>query len=793
MTETSSVLGGIVRRKEDPALIRGVGVYTDDITLSGQLYAAFVRSPFAHATITQLDTSEAEAMDGVWAVYTVDDVRDLGPLIAQVPAGKARPLLADGVVNHVGEAVAMVIADNRYVAQDAADAVIVDYDPLPAVIDLKEAASDAVKVHDDLDSNVILTWKANDWWPGVIELEDAQPAIEAAKQRDDVVIVTHEMTNQRLIPTAIEPRSVIASWNEGYGRFEVTSSSQIPHALAGAIAKTFGLASNAVHCTAPEVGGGFGCKLNVYPDEILVCFATKALGRPVKFTETRREASTSTIQGRGWVATATIVGTRDGEILGYELDGIADLGAYVQNFTAAIPLLGLWVSAGQYNIPVSWKVDCVATHTQTTDAYRGAGRPEALYYIERMVDAYAREIAMDPAEVRKKNFWQNDQFPATNNTGLAIDSGDYETNLDLALEMADYVGLRKMQEEARSQGRLVGVGLSTYLEICGFGPSVLSEIGFGWNNYGLPSSFSGSGLVRVNPDGSATVIIGTGPSGQGHQTTWAQVVSHTLGIPVDKIKVSHGDTAESPMGIGTFGSRSAAVDGAATHEAAVKVRDKAAELAAHLLEAAPEDVRFADGGAHVVGTPGRKVTWEEIADVAYRPHTGPEGMEAGLEAHSIFSPGNATWPFGSHVAVVEIDPDTGNVDILKYVAVDDCGNVINPMIVAGQIHGGIAQGLGQAMLEEAIYDEDGNLLSASLVDYPIPTASDVPHLELGWTTTPTDVNPMGVKGIGEAGTIGSAQTIVNAVVDALAPLGVKHVDMPLRPRKVWQAIQDARG
>jgi carbon-monoxide dehydrogenase large subunit len=358
--------------------------------------------------------------------------------------------------------------------------------------------------------------------------------------------------------------------------------------------------------------------------------------------------------------------------------------------------------------------------------------------------------------------------------------------------MADIKALRRMQLDARAEGRYIGIGLATYLEICGFGPSVLSEFGFGWDQYGLPSSFSGSGLVRVNPDGSATVIIGTGPSGQGHETTWAQVVGHELGIPVDRIKVSHGDTSESPMGVGTFGSRSAAVDGTATYQAAVKVRDRAAGIAAHLLEAAAEDVRFADGGAHVVGTPGRTVTWEEIADVAYRPHKGPEGMEAGLEAHAIFSPGNATWPFGSHLALVEVDPETGNVDLLRYIAVDDCGNVINPMIVAGQIHGGIAQGLGQAMLEEAIYDEDGNLLTASLVDYPIPTASDVPTLELGWTTTPTDVNPLGVKGVGEAGTIGSAQTIVNAVVDALTPLGVKHVDMPLRPRKVWQAIQDAR-
>ena len=793
MTTTTSAMGGLVRRKEDPALIRGRGLYTDDVKMPGQLTAAFVRSPFARARIIDVDISEAIAMPGVHAVYTIDDVRHLGSLLAQVPVGKARPLLADAMVNHMGEAVAMVIADNAYVAQDAVDAVFVDYDALEPIIGLKDAASDRIKVHEDLESNVLLSWVGHEWWPDVINVPDPQPAIAEAKARDDAVVVSIEMVNQRLIPTAIEPRSVVASWNEGYGRFEVFSASQIPHALAGAIAKTFGLPSNAVHVTAPEVGGGFGAKLNVYADEMLTCFASQQLHRPVKFTEARREAASSTIQGRGWVATATIVGTRDGEILGYEIEGLADMGAYSQNFTVAIPLLGLWVSAGQYDIPAYFKMGCVVTNTQTTDAYRGAGRPEALYYLERIVDAYSREIGMDPADVRRRNFWKDDQFPAVNNTGLAIDSGSYEKNLDRLLEMADVKALRRMQEDARNEGRYIGIGLSTYLEICGFGPSVLSEIGFGWDGYGLPSSFSGSGLVRVNPDGSATVIIGTGPSGQGHETTWAQVVSHQLGIPVDDIKVSHGDTSESPMGVGTFGSRSAAVDGAATYEAASKVRLRAAEIAAHVLEAAPEDIEFADGGAHVSGTPGRTVTWAEIADIAYRPHKGPDGMEAGLEAHAIFSPGNATWPFGSHLAVVEVDVETGNVDLLRYIAVDDCGNVINPMIVAGQVHGGIAQGIGQAMLEEAIYDADGNLLTASMIDYPIPTAADMPDLELGWTTTPTDVNPMGVKGIGEAGTIGSAQTIVNAVVDALAPLGVTHIDMPLRPRKVWHAIQEARG
>jgi carbon-monoxide dehydrogenase large subunit len=429
----------------------------------------------------------------------------------------------------------------------------------------------------------------------------------------------------------------------------------------------------------------------------------------------------------------------------------------------------------------------------TTDAYRGAGRPEAAYYLERIIDMYAREIGMDPGDVRRKNYWSKDEFPVTTQIGLTMDSGDYAGSLDALLEAADYQGLRAMQESARAEGRYVGIGLASYVEVCGFGPSILSELGFSWENYGLPTSFNGSGLVRVNPDGTATVIIGTGPSGQGHETTWAQIVGDALGMPVDAIRVRHGDTAESPMGVGTFGSRSIAVDGAATYEATEKVRAKAAQIAAHLLEAAEGDIRFADGGAHVAGSPDQAVTWAEIGDAAYRPHKLPEGMEGGLEALTVYSPGNATWPFGTHLAVVEVDSDTGNVQLLKYITSDDCGNVINPMIVDGQIHGGIAQGMGQAMLEEAIYDAAGNLLSGSLVDYPIPTAGDLPSFDLHRTTTPTDVNPMGVKGVGEAGTIGAAQTIVNAVVDALAPLGVKHVDMPLRPRRVWQAIQDARG
>lgn len=789
---STSAMGGIVRRKEDPALITGRGRYVDDVKRHGELSAAFVRSPFAAATITSIDTSAAEALPGVHAVYTIDDVRHLGPNLAQVPVGTLRPLLADGAVHHVGEAVAMVVAEDRYVANDAAELVFVEYEPRDAVVDLKEARADTTQVHEG-QSNVLLTWHGHEWWPGVIELPDPSPGIQQAKERDDAVVVSLEMTNQRLIPTAIEPRAVLAEWNAGYESLELWTSSQIPHAVAGAVGTMLGIPSNKVRAIAPEVGGGFGVKLNVYPDETLVCFAAKDLDRPVRWTETRREAAVSSIQGRGWVGTATITGTRDGEILGYELDALCDMGAYTQNFTVAIPLLGLFVAQGQYDIPTSYALHCVVTNTPSTDAYRGAGRPEAAYYLERTIDAYAREIGMDPAEVRRRNYFTPDQFPAVTQIGLTMDTGDYEANLDALLDRVGYDELKARRDSARAEGRLLGIGLSTYVEVCGFGPSALTGTGFSWASYGLPSAFSGSGLVRVQPNGTCTVTIGTGPSGQGHETTWAQIVSDRLGIPMDDIEVRHGDSLDTPMGIGTFGSRSIAVDGTAAFEATNRVRERAASIAGHLLEASAEDIQFADGGAHVAGSPDKRVSWAEIAESAYQPHTLPEGMEGGLESSAVFSPPNATWPFGSHLALVEVDPETGDVELLEYWATDDCGNVISPMIVDGQVHGGIAQGIAQALFEEAIYDETGNLLTSSLADYPLPTAGSLPSFSLDRTVTPTDVNPLGVKGIGEAGTIGSAQTIVNAVVDAVSHLGVSHIDMPLRPKRVWQAIEDARS
>lgn len=789
---TTSALGGAVRRREDPALIQGKGRYVDDIKLPGMLHAAFVRSPYAHATITSIDTTAAQAMPGVRAVYTADDTRGLGVLLAQA-AAIGRPYLADGEVNHMGEAVAMVVAQTREQAQDAVEVVQVDYSPLPAVIDLKDALANKHLVHADTESNVLITWTA----PFGVEadgLDELRGEIEEIKARDDVVTISLEMVNQRLIPVAIEPRSVVADWNGGYGEMTVYASSQAISAVAGAIGKVLGIPYNQVHGIAPEVGGGFGAKLPLYPDEILVPWASRQLDAPVKFTETRREAASSTIQGRGWLGTATITGTKDGQVLAYELDAICDLGAYCQNLTVAVPFLGVFVGSGQYSFKTRMQLDCVVTNKQTTDAYRGAGRPEGIYYLERIMDAYAREIGMDPAEVRMKNFIGNDAFPgAVSPVGFAMDTGDYATNLQALLATPQWGAMQAERDRLRGEGKLAGLGLSSYVEACGFGPSALVDLGFSWSEYGVPSAFNGSGLVRVNPDGTANVVTGTGPSGQGHQTAWAQIVSSELGIEIDKIRVTYGDTRDSTVTIGTFGSRSLAVDGSATLAAAQKVKAKAARIAAELLEASDADIVFADGGAHVAGSPDQSVDWAAIAEVAYQPHRMPGGEEGGLEAHAVFSPGNATWPFGSMAALVEVDADTGDVAIRQWLTMDDCGNVVNPMIVDGQIHGGIAQGVGQALFEEAIYDMDGNLLTAGLIDYPMVTAVDVPNFGLNRTTTPSDVNPLGVKGIGEAGTIGAAQTLVNAVVDAVHEMGVKHVDMPLRPRRVWQAMQNAKA
>ena len=776
------VMGTPVKRREDLPFLRGRGRYVDDIKLPGELEVAFVRSPHAHALIRSIDTSRAEQMPGIRAVYTIEHVRHLGPLLAQIPLGKMRPLLADGIVRHVGEAIAMVVADNRYLAHDGAKAITVEYEVRTPIIDVEEAATDAYKLHDDLPSNTI----------NVIEGGDAS-AVAKIKARDDVVVVTQRLVNQRVIPLALEPRAVLADWHPAL--LTLWTSTQMPFAVAGALGKVFELPYGQVRVVAPDVGGAFGSKLNLYTEEMLVCFASGELARPVRWTETRREAMAATTHGRGWVATGTIVATKQGDLLAYELVGLADMGSYSQCFTAGIPGLGQMSALGTYKIPVAhFKISCVLTHKMCTDSYRGAGRPEAIYCLERMIDLLARELHMDPAELRLRNFWKTEEFPVTTAFGMQMDSGNYSALFQRLLEHANIAALRQEQEQARREGRYVGVGLCAFVEPGGLAPSQLSAWAhLSYSNYGLPSSLMEVATVRINPEASVTITTGSCPAGQGHETAWAQIASDALQIPMERITVLHGDTQGNPLGIGSFGSRSAAVGGTAVLQASERVRNKAAEIVAGTLHTSPDQVRFVDGGAYVGTDMEKKLSWQEIAAIAYQPTMLPPGVEIGLEAMMFFDPPGVVWTYGAHLAVVEVDIETGTIQLLRYIGIDDCGNVINPMIVEGQIHGGIAQGFGQAMSEEAVYGEDGTLLTDSLKTYHIPVAQNLPSFEMERMQTPSPLNPLGVKGVGEGGAIAAPPVLVNATLDALAPLGVRHLDMPLRPHKVWEAIHRVKG
>jgi carbon-monoxide dehydrogenase large subunit len=776
---TIAGIGTAIKRVEDAALIRGAGRYVDDVKLPGEKAIIFVRSPHAHARITAIDKTRALQMPGVRAIYTFDDVKHLGPLLALNQSGKLRPLLADGVVKHVGEAVVMVVAENRYLAQDAADAVEVTYEPREPLIDVEVAATNCLKVHDDLPSNIINT----------VETGDAK-AVAAAKTRDDVVVVSQRLVNQRVIPLALEPRASLADWNTN--RVTLWTTTQIPFGVAGAIGKTFGLPLGNVRVISPDVGGGFGSKLNVYAEEILTCFASRQLGHPIRWTETRREAMVASTHGRGWVTTATLVATRQGDLLAYELIGVADMGAYSQCFTAAIPALGQLAASGTYKIPaIHFKIDCVSTHTMTTDSYRGAGRPEAVYNLERMMDLLAKELGIDAVTLRRRNFWKPQEFPVTTALGVTMDSGNYEANFDTLLDAIDLPALRRQQAEGRAQGRYLGIGFCTFVEPGGLAPSEMADYGISFANYGLPAGSGESATVRVNPDTSLTVTTGTCPSGQGHETVWAQIASTILAFPFERISVLQGDTKGAMLGLGSFSSRSACVGGSAVAKAAEHVRKKAAIIAAHLLNSTPDAIRFVDGHIYAAGI-DKTVTWTDLAVTAYHNHRTPPDVQPGLEATVFFDPRGLTWAFGSHVAIVEVQPEIGVVTLLRYVGVDDCGTVINPMIVDGQVHGAIAQGFGQALLEEAIYDEQGHLLSDSLLTYRIPVAENLPSFELHRTVTPSPLNSLGVKGVGEGGAIAAPPALVNAVLDALAPLGVRHLDMPLRPHSVWEAIQQAK-
>ncbi|MBI4490855.1 MAG: molybdopterin-dependent oxidoreductase [Deltaproteobacteria bacterium] len=768
----SKLVGARVKRREDPRLIRGLAHYVDDINLPSTLHVAILRSPYAHAHIRAIQTDAALKHPGVVAVATGADIRDQ---VGQVPVASENPslrvpkhyVLAVEKVCFVGEGVAAVVAEDLYTARDALDLIRVDYEPLPVVSDPEKAlAPGGPVIHSEWADNVAFRW--------TLKQGNLVKAFKEAHK-----VVKQRLLHQRLAPIALEPRGVLARYLPGERELTLWSSTQIPHLLKTQLSLMLNLAENRIRVIAPEVGGGFGSKLNVYPEEGLIGYLAMKLNRPVKWIEGRRENIQATIHGRGQVGEVEVAVKKDGTILALQYRVSADIGAYHQLLTPGIPpLTGLMLS-GAYKIPaIAVEVTGVFTNKMATDAYRGAGRPEATYVVERMMDRVAQELGIDPAKIRSKNFPKPKEFPFKTATGLVYDSGNYQTALDKALGLVGFEKWRREQKRLRNQGRYLGLGLSTYVEICAMGPSAAMPAG-GWE----------SGTVRVEPTGKVTVLTGVSPHGQGQETSFAQIVADELGVDLDDITVIHGDTAVVPSGIGTFGSRATAVGGTAVFQAAEKVKEKAAEIAAHLLEADPADLVFSEGRFSVKGVPKKAITIQQIALEAHLAKKLPKKMEPGLSAAAIFEPSNFTFPFGTHICVVEVDPKTGGIEIKKYVAVDDCGKVINPLLVDGQIQGGIAQGLGQALFEEIIHDENGQLLTGSLMDYPLPRAGDLPRLDLARTETPTSVNPLGVKGVGEAGTIGSTPAIVNAVVDALAPFGVSHVDMPLRPEKIWRLCQ----
>ena len=775
---TEAVLGASIKRREDPRLITGKGTYVDDVRLVGTLNMVLVRSPHAHANIAGVHTSGAAAADGVVAVYTGKDLEEqLGSLPCGwvVPDTKEvpHPPLAIDKVRCVGDAVAAVVATNAQAAADAAVLVDVDYEVLDAVVDMEAAVQDgAAQVHDDAPNNVAFEWEVGGG--------DFDAAASSAEVR-----VTERIVNQRLIPNPMEGRAVVADFNAGTNQLTLYTSTQIPHLVRLLLALVTGHPEHQIRVIAPDVGGGFGCKLYLYAEEVIAAVIAKDLGQPVKWVEGRQENYLATTHGRDHVGDVEIVGDSDGNVTGLRTDVYANMGAYLSTFAPAIPtyLFGLMLG-GPYSIDnVQCKVTGVFTTTTPVDAYRGAGRPEATYLVERMMDRYAAEIGMDPAEVRRMNLIPPFEDGHEVATAVVYDSGNYEAGLDRALELVGYDDFRAEQAAARDEGRHLGIGLSTYVEICGMAPSAVAY------TLGARAGVWESALVRVHPTGKVTVFTGSSGHGQGHDTTFAQLAAAELGIAVEDVEVVHGDTDKVQMGTGTFGSRSAVCGGNAIHMSVDKIQDKAKRIAANLLEAAPEDVVAENGQYFVQGAPANAKTFQEVALAAYWYESLPEGTEPGLEAVSIFDPQNFTWPFGTHIAVVEIDGDTGEVELQKYVAVDDVGNVINPMIVEGMVHGGVVQGVGQALQEEGVYDESGQLITGSMMDYAVPTAEDVPSIITDRTVTPSPTNPLGVKGAGETGTIAASPAVMNAVIDALSPFGVKHMNMPAKSEKVWRAMQ----
>ena len=782
---TDRPFGASLKRVEDARLITGNGRYTNNLYQPGMLHLAVVRSPYAHARILSIDTAEAAGMPGVMGVFTGQELRDAGfggiPCAWVVPDSDTKtpehPPIAVDTVRYVGDAVAIVVAETEQQARDATYAVDVDYDVLDAVTDGRGATADgAPQLHDDVENNLCFHW--------TVSGGDIDAAFAAAD-----VVVTETIINQRLIPVAMEPRAALARWDVAMEELTLWVTSQNPHIARFLLSLDTGIPEHKIRVIAPDVGGGFGSKIAHYPEDSMVIFASQKTGRPVKWNESRSENFLATTHGRDHHQEVEMAATSDGKILGLRAKVWANLGAYLSTASTGVPTIlhGLMLS-GAYTLPaVHEDVYGVFTNTTPVDAYRGAGRPEATFMVERMMDLVAQKIGMDPVEVRRKNLIP----PFTEGheviTGLVYDTGNYEPALDLAMEMVDYPALRKQQAQLREQGRYIGIGVVTYTEICGLGPSeVAGAVGFGGGLWE-------SAIVRFHPSGKVNVMVGVSPHGQGEGTTFAQIVGDQLGLPVGDVEIIYGDTDLTPMGWGTYGSRTTPVASGAIMGAIAKIKDKGVKIAAHLLEASTEDIEFADGKFSVKGSRDKSMTIQDIALAANTAWDMPQGVEPGLEASAFFNPSNFVYPFGTHIAVVEVDPETGEIELQRYAAVDDCGPIINPMIVEGQIHGGIVQGVGQALWEEAGYDEKGSLVTGTLMDYAIPKAESFPSFELGKTETPTPVNPLGVKGVGETGTIASTPTVYNAVMDALLPFGVKTIDMPMTPERVWRAIRDAEG
>jgi carbon-monoxide dehydrogenase large subunit len=770
-------VGRRMRRKEDPPLLQGKGSYVDDIAVPGMLWAAFVRSPEAHATIASIDVSAARDRAGVEAVYTGADLDLEAPLpLAWVPPGvevQSPPHwpLAKETVKHVGDPVAVVIGTDRYAVVDAAEDVIVDYDPLPVVTDPEAALEGGDLVHPDIGTNKVHEWSLGG---------DVESAIAASE-----VVVERRFVNHRTAGAPIEPRGVLADYRAG--ELTVWSATQVPHFLRLFLALQLGMTEDRVRVIAPDVGGGFGSKLQIYGEEILLAWASRKLGRPVKWIETRSENMATAHHGRDQIAYVTLGAQRDGTFNALHVKIIADLGAYMMLLTPMIPSLGAFVMPGCYH----WKavrtdITGVMTNKMATDAIRGAGRPEATHYIEVMIDQLAAEIGVDRLELRRRNFIPKEDFPAETAVGMIYDSGDYHGTLAKLLEHFD-----PEAERGRSpDGKLRGVGFSTWTEICGLAPSRATGPG----SFGVQAGLMESALVRIHVTGAVTVYSGTSPHGQGLETSFAQIVADRLGVDPQTIDILHGDTSQGPWGLDTYGSRSLAVGGEAIARATEKVVTKVKAIVAHRLEAAPDDIELHEGTFSVKGSPDKGMTLAEVAGLAYIPEGNlPEGMEPGLEELSFYDPDNFVFPFGAHAAVVEVDPETGKVDLVRYLAVDDCGPAINPNLIEGQIHGGIVHGVGQALFEQVAYDENGQLETGSFVSYALPSAAELPSFETDRTETPSPVNSLGVKGVGEAGTIAASAAVTNAVIDALRPIGVEFINMPLSPMRVWETIQEKGG